>query len=143
VSDPFDALADPTRRRILEILAAGERAAGEVAEQVWHETGLSQPAVSQHLAVLRGCGLVTVRVDGPRRLYRTDPGELSVVAAWVDQVTPGLEHALDALATEVARGKHERRHGRSPASNAPGRGTASSAATTGNTGSAHRSPEAS
>lgn len=114
MTDPFTALADPTRRRILEILAAGERAAGEVAAQVGSETGLSQPAVSQHLGVLRGSGLVAVRVDGQRRLYRVDPAGLSVVAAWVDHVTPAFEQALDALATEVARGKQERRRSRAP-----------------------------
>lgn len=111
MSDPFAALADPTRRRVLELLAAGERTAGDLAAAIRAETGLSQPAVSQHLSVLREAGLVTVRVDGPRRLYATRAEALGVVAAWLDTVTPAVaaaEQALDALATEVSRGRRGR-----------------------------------
>lgn len=107
--DPFAALADPTRRRILEQLACGERTAGVVTADIRAETGLSQPAVSQHLAVLRQAGLVTVRIDGPRRIYATNVEVLRLVAAWVDHVTPSFEQPLDALATEIARGKREAR----------------------------------
>lgn len=107
--DPFAALADPTRRRILELLAAGERTAGDVTAEVRAATGLSQPAVSQHLAALREAGLVSVRVDGARRFYAVRAETLRGVAAWVDRVTPGFEQPLDALATEVARGERERR----------------------------------
>jgi DNA-binding transcriptional ArsR family regulator len=103
--DPFAALADPTRRRILELLAAGERTAGDVTAEVRAETGLSQPSVSQHLAVLREAGLVAVRIDGARRIYATRPEALRLVAAWVDHVLPSFEQPLDALATEVARGR--------------------------------------
>ena len=112
MTDPFAVLADPTRRRILELLAAGERSAGDVTAVIRSETGFSQPTVSQHLGVLRDSGVAVVRVDGSRRLYRTDPAVLGVVAAWLDAVTPSFEPALDALATEVARGRRERR--RSP-----------------------------
>lgn len=107
--DPFAALADPTRRRILELLAAGERTAGDVTAEVRAATGLSQPAVSQHLAALREAGLVTVRVDGPRRIYATRPETLRGVAAWLDAVMPSFTQPLDALATEVARGRRDRR----------------------------------
>lgn len=107
--DVFAALADPTRRRLLEMLATGERGAGDLTARVRAETGLSQPAVSQHLTALKAAGLVRVRVDGPRRVYSTDPVALDLVAAWVDLVTPTLGQHLDALATEVARGKRERR----------------------------------
>ena len=107
--DVFAALADPTRRHVLELLAGGERTAGDLTAEVRARSGLSQPAVSQHLAVLREAGLVAVRVDGPRRLYVTRPDALTAVAAWLDAVTPGFVPALDALATEVARGKRARR----------------------------------
>jgi DNA-binding transcriptional ArsR family regulator len=107
--DPFAALADPTRRRILELLSAGECSAGDLTADVRAETGLTQPTISQHLAMLRTAGLVAVRVDGPRRQYSTDAAGLALVAAWIDHVTPSLAAHLDALATEVARGKRERR----------------------------------
>jgi DNA-binding transcriptional ArsR family regulator len=127
-TDPFAALADPTRRHVLELLAAGERTAGDVTAHVRARTGLSQPAVSQHLAVLRAAGLVVVRADGARRLYSTRPEALAAVAAWLDAVTPGFGPALDALATEVARGKRARR--RSPATGS-GRPTGSGRASSG------------
>src|SRR3954451_23490867 len=69
----FDVLGDPVRRRILELLADGEHAAGAVGAVVQAEFGISQPAVSQHLRVLREHGFATVRADGPRRLYAVDP----------------------------------------------------------------------
>jgi DNA-binding transcriptional ArsR family regulator len=109
--DPFAVLADPTRRRILEILAGGERSAGEVTAAIQAEAGVSQPAISQHLGVLRDSGFATVRVEAQRRIYRTDPAALRLVAAWLDQVMPNFEQQLDALATEVARGKRARRRG--------------------------------
>ena len=69
----FDVLGDPVRRRILELLAAGETSAGDVAARVGGEFGISQPAVSQHLKVLRDNGFATVRAEGTRRLYAVDP----------------------------------------------------------------------
>ena len=68
----FDVLGDPVRRRILELLADGERSSGEVSEVIRPEFGISQPAVSQHLKVLRDNGFATVRPDGARRLYAVD-----------------------------------------------------------------------
>ena len=73
----FDILADPVRRRILELLADGESSAGTVGAAIQAEFGISQPAVSQHLKVLRDNGFATVRPDGTRRLYALDPEELA------------------------------------------------------------------
>ncbi|MFN8074439.1 MAG: metalloregulator ArsR/SmtB family transcription factor [Kineosporiaceae bacterium] len=109
MTDPFAALADPVRRYVLELLSGGERSAGELVDAVRERFGLAQPTVSQHLAVLRGAGLVDVRAQGSRRIYATRSTGLNVVAAWLDAVTPDFAPALDALATEVARGKRDRR----------------------------------
>jgi DNA-binding transcriptional ArsR family regulator len=81
----FGTLADPVRRRIVELLAGGERSAGEVGAAVQAEFGISQPAVSLHLRVLRESGLVTVRPSGARRLYALDSGPIRVVDRWLDQ----------------------------------------------------------
>jgi DNA-binding transcriptional ArsR family regulator len=105
----FDVLGDPVRRRILELLAQGEVASGEVAEVVGAEFGISQPAASQHLRVLRENGFATVRPRGTRRLYSLDPGGLTEVQSYLDQLRAGWSHRLDALGTELARGRRERR----------------------------------
>jgi len=105
----FDVLGDPVRRRVLELLAEGERTAGALTEVVRAEFGITQPAVSQHLAVLRGGGFVHVRVDGPRRVYSLDPTPLQAVDAWLDTFRDLWPQRLDALATEIARGKRARR----------------------------------
>jgi DNA-binding transcriptional ArsR family regulator len=105
----FDVLGDPVRRRILELLADGERSAGAVTEVVRGEFGISQPAVSQHLKVLRENGFALVRVDGTRRLYAVDATPLRQTDAWLDQFRHFWAPHLDALATELARGKRERR----------------------------------
>lgn len=104
----FDVLGDPVRRRILELLAGGERTAGEVVSVVREEFGISQPAVSQHLRVLRENGFATVRADGARRLYAVDAGPLKEVDAWLERYRRFWVQPLDALATEIARGKRER-----------------------------------
>lgn len=105
----FDVLGDPVRRRILELLAEGERSAGEVATAVQQEFGISQPAVSQHLRVLRDSGFATVRAAGTRRLYALDPAPLAEVDAWLDGFRRFWTPHLDALATELARGRRQRR----------------------------------
>jgi DNA-binding transcriptional ArsR family regulator len=116
----FDVLADPVRRRILELLAGGESASGSVVDVIHREFGISQPAVSQHLKVLRENGFATVRIDGARRLYSVDHGPLRDVDAWLEPFrraweTPvGVAGILDALATEVARGKRSRRSAGGP-----------------------------
>jgi DNA-binding transcriptional ArsR family regulator len=104
----FDVLGDPVRRRILELLAEGELAAGAIAEAVQREFGISQPAVSQHLKVLRESGFARVTVDGSRRLYAVEPGPLEEVDAWLDRFRGFWSHRLDALAAEVAHGKRRR-----------------------------------
>jgi DNA-binding transcriptional ArsR family regulator len=105
----FDVLGDPVRRRILELLADGELAAGEVTATVQEEFGISQPAVSQHLKVLRENGFAQVRAEGTRRLYAVDAEPLREVDMWLQTFRRFWEPKLDALATELARGKRERR----------------------------------
>jgi DNA-binding transcriptional ArsR family regulator len=105
----FDVLGDPVRRRILELLADGERSAGDVAAVVGSEFGISQPAVSQHLRVLRDNGFATVRAEGTRRLYAVDPTGMQEVDAWVERFRVFWDQRLDALGTEIARGKRSRR----------------------------------
>lgn len=108
----FDVLGDPVRRRILELLADGEQSSGAVTEVIQAEFGISQPAVSQHLRVLRDSGFASVRPEGTRRLYAVDPAPLREVDAWLDQFRGFWSQRLDALATELARGRRERRRGR-------------------------------
>lgn len=105
----FDVLGDPIRRRILELLAEGERTSGTVFTIIQREFGISQPAVSQHLKILRESGFATVRADGTKRLYAVDAQPLREVDAWLDRFRGFWEQRLDALATEIARGKKKRR----------------------------------
>ncbi|WP_412543523.1 metalloregulator ArsR/SmtB family transcription factor [Longispora sp. K20-0274] len=105
----FDILGDPVRRRILELLADGERAAGDLGAVVQAEFGISQPAVSQHLKVLRDSGFATVRAEGTRRLYAVDAEPLRQVDEWLDPYRHFWTQRLDALATELARGRRQRR----------------------------------
>jgi DNA-binding transcriptional ArsR family regulator len=95
----FDVLGDPVRRRILELLADGERAAGAVTEVIRAEFGISQPGVSQHLRVLRENGFTTVRADGTRRLYSVDPTPLREIDGWLDRYRRFWASKLDALET--------------------------------------------
>jgi DNA-binding transcriptional ArsR family regulator len=106
----FEVLGDPVRRRILELIADGERSSGAVTAAIQHEFGITQPAVSQHLRVLREAGFASVRPDGTRRMYVVRPDALQDVDAWLDRFRRTWTPHLDALATEVARGKrHQRR----------------------------------
>ena len=105
----FDVLGDPVRRRILELLADGEASAGEVVTAISSEFGISQPAVSQHLKVLRDSGFARVRPDGARRLYALDAGPLQDVDVWLDRFRRFWTPHLNALATELARGRRQRR----------------------------------
>ncbi len=91
--DTFVALADPTRRRIIESLAAGESSFGELADQF----EISRPAVSQHLKVLRDAGVVTARADAQRRIYRLSDDGLDEVQAWLGKVQTFWTQRLDAL----------------------------------------------
>jgi DNA-binding transcriptional ArsR family regulator len=105
----FDVLGDPVRRRILELLADGELSSGAITGVVQAEFGITQPAVSQHLRVLRDSGFATVRPDGTRRLYAVEPAPLKEVDAWLEPFHHFWEQRLDALDTELARGRRERR----------------------------------
>ncbi len=104
----FDVLSDPTRRRILELLAGGERPSGEISATLGEELGISQPAVSQHLRVLRESGFATVRPEGARRLYAVNPEPFREVEEWLAEFRRAWEPRLEALATEVARTKRQR-----------------------------------
>ena len=105
----FDVLGDPVRRRILELLAEGELASGAVCEVIRDEFGISQPAVSQHLRVLRESGFATVRPEGARRLYAVSAEPLRDVDEWLGRFRRFWTPHLDALATELARGTKTRR----------------------------------
>ena len=98
----------PARRRILELLGEGERSSGELVAAIHGEFGLSQPAVSQHLGVLRDNGFTTVRVAGTRRLYALRPERLAEIDAWLESFRGLWIGSLEALAGEVERGKRER-----------------------------------
>ena len=104
----FDVLGDPVRRRILELLAEGEQPAGQVAAVVHAEFGISQPAASQHLKVLRENGFARVRAEGARRLYAVDAAGLQEIDAWLTGFRRFWDQRLDALATELARGARAR-----------------------------------
>jgi DNA-binding transcriptional ArsR family regulator len=110
--EAFDVLGDPVRRRILELLAAGEQTAGAVATVVGDEFGLTQPSVSRHLRVLRESGFAVVRADGTRRSYGIDSTGPQVALDWLDGLRQAWEQRLDALETELARGARGGRGGR-------------------------------
>jgi DNA-binding transcriptional ArsR family regulator len=105
----FDVLGDPVRRRLLELLASGEKAAGDLGAVVQDEFAISQPAVSHHLKVLREHGFAKVRASGTRRLYAVETKPLDEIDRWLSAYRAAWEHRLDALATELARGKRTRR----------------------------------
>ena len=92
--DAFTAIAEPNRRRMLELLAMGEQAAGEIARVV---PDLTQPAVSRHLRVLRESGLVHVRASGQRRIYGLEPAGLQAIATWLERYRTLWTGALDRL----------------------------------------------
>jgi DNA-binding transcriptional ArsR family regulator len=96
-------LAEPTRQRIVELLAEGERSAGEIASHF--ET--SRPGISRHLRVLREHGLVRAREDAQRRLYSLDPGPLEELDEWLQRYRRFWSNRLDALDTEIHRLRKE------------------------------------
>jgi len=97
--DRFAALADPTRRRLVEILGSGERPAGALGE----DFEISPPAISQHLKALREAGLVRVRVDGQRRIYSLDPSGFEEMEAWFARMRRFWSGRLDALERELSK----------------------------------------
>ena len=96
-----------------EALAEGEHSSGDVVSVVEREFRISQSGVSQHLKILRENGFASVRSEGTRRLYSIDSAALREVDAWLGRFRGFWDHKLDALATEVARGKRKRRTARS------------------------------
>jgi DNA-binding transcriptional ArsR family regulator len=99
------ALADGSRRTMLEAMARGPTTVGELAALL----PIARPGVSRHLRVLREAGLVDVRQEAQRRVYSLRPQPLAEIDDWLSQYRALWEHRLDALHTEIARGKHERR----------------------------------
>lgn len=108
----FDVLGDPVRRRILELLADGEKTSGAISSAIQDEFGISQPAVSQHLRVLRENGFSTVRAEGTRRHYAVNAEPFEEVDMWLEPFRRFWSRHLDALATELARGERQRRRTR-------------------------------
>jgi DNA-binding transcriptional ArsR family regulator len=91
------AIADPTRRRIVELLAVRERTAGELVD----EFDMSAPAISQHLKVLREAGLVTVRAEGQSRIQSLNPAGLGDLESWLEKTRSVWSRHLDALEREL------------------------------------------
>ena len=104
----FDVLADPVRRRILELLSREEQTSGDVVIVIQAEFGISQSAVSQHLRVLRESGFALVRQDGAKRCYSLQAEALVEVEDWLDGLRAAWVPRFEALATEVERGKRKR-----------------------------------
>lgn len=104
----FEVLADPVRRRLIEALALGEQPAGVLTDIVRTEFGISQPAVSQHLRVLREEGFATVRPAGTRRIYALDPAGIAAAEGALDRLRAPMRQRLDALGTEIGRGQRAR-----------------------------------
>jgi len=101
------ALGDPVRRELVDLLADGELSAGELAGRF----PVSRPAISRHLRVLREAGLVTARTEGRRRVYALDPGPLRQIDDWLEPYRDLWAQRLDALDTEIARGRRARTTG--------------------------------
>ncbi|MFF9563242.1 ArsR/SmtB family transcription factor [Leifsonia sp. NPDC014704] len=102
----FAVLADPVRRRMVELLTEEEAPAGRIGAVVMEEFGIGQPAVSNQLRVLREAEVVSAERRGSQRIYRIVPGALHDIAAWVDRYGRLWSQRLDALETELARGSH-------------------------------------
>lgn len=105
---PFAVLGDPVRRRIVELLAAGELSSGEVVERVGGEFEITQSAVSQQLKVLRDHGFANVRTEGRRRIYALTPGPFQTIEVWLAHYRELWDTVLDDLGSEIERGKAER-----------------------------------
>jgi DNA-binding transcriptional ArsR family regulator len=104
----FEAIAQPKRREILRLLAGGEQTAGDIASRF----AVTQPAISQHLRVLRETGLISERRDGTRRLYRLRPEGLADLHGFLADVLPARLERLKAAAEEEEKGKDGRNAGR-------------------------------
>ena len=107
-ADPFNAVAEPRRRQILDLLAAGERPVGDLVAAL----GLAQPQVSKHLRVLKQVGLVGVRRAGRRRLYRLNAGRLRPIHDWVKSFEQFWNESFDRLDEYLKELQKEKRDGR-------------------------------
>jgi DNA-binding transcriptional ArsR family regulator len=101
MSGVLEVIAEPQRRRILDVLRAGEASVGDLVQAM----AISQPLVSKHLRVLREAGLVTVRADGQRRLYRLEPGPLVELEAWLEPYRQLWTTSLDRLEAHLTEGE--------------------------------------
>jgi DNA-binding transcriptional ArsR family regulator len=108
--DVFSALADPTRRQVLDLLSRRERAAGELGRAFPH---ISQPGISRHLRVLREAGLVKVRQDRQFRVYSLRSERLAEVDAWISKYRGFWETELDSLEAHLEARKRARAEKRS------------------------------
>lgn len=106
-SDVFNAIAEPRRRQVIELLAAGERSVGELVA----ELGTGQPQVSKHLRVLREVELVSVRRDGRRRLYRLEPQGLKQIHDWAGRFESLWQERFDLLEEVVDELREEEEGG--------------------------------
>lgn len=105
--ESFTALADPTRRRIVEMLGDGELSAGDIARRF----EVSAPAISQHLKALKSARLVRVRIDAQRRIYALDPEGLNEIDLWLAQVRRFWNPRLDALDRELRKAAKKDKEG--------------------------------
>lgn len=104
----FEVLAEPSRRRILDLLAQRERPVGDLVKH----TKMSQPLVSKHLRILREAGLVNVRIDGQHRRYRVDAKPLKEIDRWLDAYRKFWTKKLDDLETHLGKQAKEEGHAR-------------------------------
>jgi DNA-binding transcriptional ArsR family regulator len=104
------AIADPTRRRIVELLAERDRTAGQLVE----EFDMSAPAISQHLNVLREAGLIATRAEGQTRIQSLSPGGLDELSEWLEQTRRSWSRRLDALERELRAEDARARKKKSP-----------------------------
>ena len=105
----FDVLSDPVRRRILQLLSDHDHSSGEIVDVVREEFGITQSAISQHLKVLRNNGFAAVSADGARRIYALDPSGFETADEWLAPFRRFWAPKFESLATEIARGKRQRR----------------------------------
>src|SRR5271167_4830309 len=103
-SDAFNAVAEPRRRQILDLLALGERPVNDMVASL----GLAQPQVSKHLRVLREVGLVSVRGSGQQRIYKLNAERLRAIFDWVRTFEPFWDHQLDRIKERAERMVNER-----------------------------------
>ncbi len=114
-SDAFNAVAEPRRREILDLLAAGERPVNDLVVIL----GLAQPQVSKHLGVLRAVGLVTVRTSKQQRLYKLNADRLKPIHDWVRTFEPFWDNQLNRIKERAERKAQERASGRNATDKEP------------------------